>query len=202
MPEYLSSPCPWNSLEVAKLLVGMLTPAALAALGVYIHRVTKQFEHLQWRSQKLIETRLNIYDDLAPQLNDLLCYFTYVGCWKELDPPAVVALKRAIDRKIFLAAPLFSESFFSACMEFQNLCFETYSGWGRDARLRAEFRRRVEANPNNWKPEWKEYFSASASDPKAIKDAYRKVMEAFATDIGMHPSFVVPHSGGIPHNIK
>jgi hypothetical protein len=35
-------------------------------LGIYIHRVTKRFEHLQWRSQKLVEKRLAVYDDLAP----------------------------------------------------------------------------------------------------------------------------------------
>jgi hypothetical protein len=195
------NPSPWNSLEIAKLVAGLLTPAALAAFGIYIHRVTKRFEHLQWRSQKLIETRLKIYDDLAPQLNDLLCYFTYVGCWKDLDPPAVVAMKRIMDKKIFLAAPLFSESFFAACMEFQNLCFETYTGWGRDALLRTPFQRRKEARPNDWKAEWNECFSDCASDPKSIKAAYKKVMEAFATDIGVHPSFVVPHSGRIPGNI-
>lgn len=103
---------PWNSLEIAKLLAGLLTPTAIAVLGIYIHRVTKRFEYLQWRNQKLIERRLAIYDDLAPQLNDLRCYFTYVGSWKELDPPAVVALKRTIDKKIHLAAPLFSVLFF------------------------------------------------------------------------------------------
>jgi hypothetical protein len=196
------NPSPWNSLEIAKLTAGLLTPAALAFFGVYIHRLTKRFEDLQWRSQKLIETRLKIYDELAPQLNDLLCYFTYVGCWKDLNPPEVIALKRTIDKKVFLAAPLFSESFFSACMEFQNLCFETYSGWGRDALLRAQFERREKARPNEWKAEWKECFSDSASDPKAIRAAYKEIMEAFAVDIGVHPSFVVPHSGRVPGNIK
>lgn len=196
------NPSPWNSLEVAKLLAGLLTPAAVAVLGVYIHRVTKRFEQFQWLSQKLIETRLSIYGDLAPQLNDLLCYYTYVGCWKDLDPPSVVALKRIIDKKVFLAAPLFSESFFSACMEFQNLCFETYSGWGRDALLRTQFQRRQEASGSGWNSNWNQCFSASASDPKAIRVAYKKVMEAFAGDIGVHPSFVVPHSGRVPGNIK
>jgi hypothetical protein len=103
---------------------------------------------------------------------------------------------------MFLAAPLFSEPFFSSCMDFQNLCFETYSGWGRDALLRAQFQRRQEARPNDWKTEWNECFSHSVSDAKAIKAAYKKVMEAFAADIGVHSSFVVPHSGGIPGNIK
>jgi hypothetical protein len=123
----------WNWLEVAKLTAGALTPVALAALGVYIHRVTKSFENLQWRSQKLIEKRLSVYDDLAPHFNDLLCYFTYIGCWKELDPSVVLALKRTMDKKIHIAAPLFSAAFFDACENFQNLCFETYGGWGRDA---------------------------------------------------------------------
>jgi hypothetical protein len=90
-------PKPWNSLEVAKLLAGLLTPTAITLLGIYVHRATKRFEHLQWRSQKLVERRLEIYDDLAPHFNDLLCYFTYVGAWKELDPPAVVAHKRIVE---------------------------------------------------------------------------------------------------------
>ena len=193
---------PWNSLEVAKLLAGLLTPAALAIFGLYIHRITRRFEDLQWRSQKLIEARLKIYEDLAPQFNDLLCYFIYVGCWKGLDPPDVVAMKRDMDKKIHIAAPLFSESFFSACMKFQELCFETYTGWGRAARLRTQFKRRQEARPSDWNPEWNEYFSDSPSDPKAIGPAYKKVMEAFAADIGVHPPFVVPHSAVVPANIK
>ena len=91
-----------------KLLFQLLTPAAVAALGYYSTRVLKRFEHFQWRNQRLIEKRIAIYDSIAPDLNDLLCYFTYVGCWKELAPPDVVALKRSIDKKIYLAAPIFS----------------------------------------------------------------------------------------------
>ncbi|MES2877358.1 MAG: hypothetical protein V4713_02965 [Pseudomonadota bacterium] len=189
----------WNSLEVAKLIVGVFTPLAL---GIYIHRVTKRFEHLQWRSQKLVEKRLSVYDDLAPHFNDLLCYFTYVGCWKELDPSVVVALKRTLDKKIHIAAPLFSPSFFNACMNFQNLCFETYSGWGQDAMLRTEFERRQQARPNDWNLEWDQFFSRSPSDPKLIRCAYVEVMQIFATDMGIHSTFVIPYSGTIPSNIQ
>ncbi|WP_077036777.1 hypothetical protein [Pelomonas sp. KK5] len=97
----------WSWLEVAKLVASLLIPLTLAGVGVFVHRVTRQFEHLQWRSQKLIEKRIAIYDDLAPLFNDLLCYFTYVGRWKEMSPPDVVALKRVVDKKIYMAAPLF-----------------------------------------------------------------------------------------------
>lgn len=189
----------WSWLEIAKLLASVLTPIALAALGVYVHRVTKRFEHVQWRSQKLIEKRLSVYEDLTPLFNDLLCYFTYVGCWRDLDPPNVVALKRSLDKQIHLAAPLFSAKFFETCMAFQDLCFETYNGWGQDALLRTEAFRRKEGRPTDWKTEWESCFSADTAEPHAVRAAYTRVMEAFSKDIGVHAA-AIPLSGRPPNN--
>jgi hypothetical protein len=192
----------WSWLEIAKLAASLATPIVVAILGVYIHRVTKQFEHLQWRSQKLIEKRLAVYDDLAPMLNDLLCYFTYVGAWKELDPPTVVALKRKVDKKVHLAGPLFSPRFFEACMAFQNVCFEMYAGWGIDARLRSQFARRKDVWGAKWDIGSEELFSDETADPQTVRATYREVMEAFATDLGVVPAPSVPHSGRVPRNIR
>ena len=126
----------WNSLEVAKLVSGLLTPSVIAVVGIWINHITKRFEQRMWKSQKLIERRSEIFDEMAPLFNDLLCYFCHVGCWKDLTPPEVIALKRKLDMPIHLAAPLFPFEFFAACSEFQNLCYETYRGWGSDACLR------------------------------------------------------------------
>ena len=186
---------PWNWLEVAKLVAGLLTPLALALLGVHVHRVTKRFEHLQWRSQKLIEKRLAIYDELAPLLNDLLCYFSFVGGWRDMDPPEVVALKRSIDKKVFLAAPLFSGEFFNACMAFQALCFETYTGWGRDPRLRTHSARRREGRSADWKEDWNALFSGSVASPQEVRVAYKRVMESFSQDIGVYVPTSIPVHG-------
>ena len=195
-------PGPWNWLEIAKLAVGGLTPILLAGLGVYIHFITKRFENLLWRNQKLIEKRLAIYDDLAPLLNNVLCYFTYVGNWREHSPPEIVSVKRKIDQKLHLAAPLFSEEFFVACTGFQHLCFKTYTGWGRDALLRSNFERRRQACGSAWNVEWDAFFSADVSDPDDVRAAYQRAMEVFARDIGVHPKFVVPDSGTVPRNIR
>jgi hypothetical protein len=193
---------PWNWLEVAKLASGLLTPTVVAIVGIYIHRITKRFEHTQWQSQKLIEKRLAVYDDMAPELNDVLCYFTYVGSWRDTDPPAVVSLKRVIDKKLHLAAPLFSKEFFNACTHFQECSFETYTGWGRDAKLRTKFKRRQEVRPDDWKTEWDACFGNETIEPDEIRAAYKRVMEAFARDIGVHSCFVVPSSGSVPYNIE
>lgn len=192
-------PGPWNWLELAKLFV---TPIVVSLFGFWVNHKMKRLEQLQWRSQKLVEKRLAVYDDIAPDLNDFLCYFTFVGLWKGLRPPDVVALKRKVDRKIHLAAPLFSRSFFEACEKFQNLCFETYTSWGKDAELRTQFERRKEAKGGDWQDTWDGCFSESVSDPEHIREAYQEVMKAFACDIGVHPSASIPPSGAVPANIR
>jgi hypothetical protein len=193
----------WNWLEVAKLVSGGLTSIVLAGIGIYIHRITKQFEHAQWRSQKLIEKRIAVYDELMPEINDVLCYFTYVGCWRDLDPPTVVSLKRIIDKKMHLAFPLFSREFHDTCLKFQSLCFETYNGWGQDARLRTHFQRRKEARAKDWRSDWDSCFSDSnsLSDVQEIRAAYNCLVEAFACDIGVD-SIIIPPSTRAPKHIK
>lgn len=193
----------WNSLEVAKLVISFLTPAVIAILGIYIHRITKRFEDNQWRDQKLIEKRLAIYDDLAPQFNDLLCYFTYVGRWKELSPIDVVALKREIDRKMYLAAPLFPKQFFHACQALQGLCFKTFSDWGVDAQLRTNWLRRKEANPG-WLVDWERYYTSAdeVTDPAKVKAAYGHVMQEFAGSIGVTADHSHVATGRLPRDIR
>ncbi len=175
----------WSKLEIARLLVQAATPVAVAILGVYLTRLAKRFEHVQWRNQRLIEKRISVYDDLASDLNDLLCYFTYVGCWKDLTPRDVVALKRRIDKKVYLAAPLFSPSFFQNCTTFLNLCYATFQGWGEDARLRTAFNRRKEAAGAKWDSKWEGLFSDEATDPREIRSAYGEVMRLFSEDMGI-----------------
>ena len=191
---------PWDKLEVAKLFVSLLTPIAVAVIGFFISRRIKQLDHSQWRSQKLIEKRLSVYDDLVPDLNQLFCYFTYVGSWRDMNPPDVVVLKRKIDKKIYLAAPLFSKDFYEKSTTFIRNCFQTYNDWGRDATLKTKFQRRKESRPD-WKVEWDNCFASTETDQEAIKKAYRQAVEAIARDIGVHDEFVVPPTGRSPTDI-
>jgi hypothetical protein len=194
----------WNSLEIAKLAASILTPIAIVALGIYVHRVTKRFEDAQWRSQKLIEKRIAIYDCLAPLFNDLLCYFTYVGSWKELRPTDIISLKRKLDRQIYLAAPLFTVSFFDACQNFQSLCFQTYGEWGMDARLRTMWGLRKEFQPE-WLDDWQKYYcdSKDVTAPGNIQAAYLKVMNEFAANIGVSSNGAGAVTlGVVPPNIR
>lgn len=88
----------WNSLEIARLVVGILTPLTLAVVGLLVNRYLKRLDMVQWKNQKLLEKRIAIYDLVAPQLNLLLCFYIWVGDWKSITPGAVVQAKRDLDK--------------------------------------------------------------------------------------------------------
>ena len=194
----------WTSLEVTKLIVSGLTPLVVVGLGFWINRRLKDFEHLQWASQKVVEKRIEVYEEVVPLLNDLLCYFTFLGCWKELTPPDVVGIKRKLDRTMHVNAPLFPPTIMDAYQEFIALCYQTYSGWGKDALLRTPFQHRMEAAGDEWDESWSEYYSdpLKHSEPDKIKAAYHTVVERMASELGI--GLQRPHvpAGRVPANIK
>lgn len=182
---------PWNSLEVMRLIISVLTPVILALMGLYLNRMLKKIEHRQWRNQKLIEKRLSIYDELAPLLNDLLCYFTYVGNWKDFTPEEIVQKKRAIDKKSYIAQPLFSKIFFTEIMTFIDLCFKPFQGWGQNAKLLTDAGKRKEIYGDKWDKSWDILFISDPkeiTDPEKIKESYSRIMKVFSDDIGLNES--------------
>lgn len=183
---------PWNSLELAKLVVAAATPVIVACIGFWISRRLKRLEQLQWSRQKLIEKRLEVHTSLAPLLNHLYCYFDYIGDWKFAPPTAALRLKRKADRLFFVHEALFSSNFRTAYREFINLCFDSgpREEHHTSARLRTEmaprkdiFKRRQE----RWDPRWDEHFVATEPLPlrSAVRSAYKGVTEAFADDLGV-----------------
>jgi hypothetical protein len=111
VPSTPAPPTLWNSLEVAKLVASVLTPAAVAFFGMWLNRYLKRIEHFQWANQKAVEKRLEVYSELAPLLNDIYCYFDYIGDWKWKNPKEAIALKRSMDRLFYVNAALFSDHF-------------------------------------------------------------------------------------------
>jgi len=197
-------PPPWNTLEIAKLLVSALTSFVVVIVGLAISRSLKRLEYLQWTNQKVTEKRIAVFDELAPLLNDLLCYFTFVGCWKDLSPPDVIERKRRLDRIIHINGPLFSKEFSNRYHEFIEECYKTYSGWGKDAELRTLSQRRKAAVGSAWQPAWDALFSAEneCSDPQVLKSKYQSLMSCFSEELGVGLRSEQISSGRLPRNIK
>jgi hypothetical protein len=101
---------PWNSLEIVKLVVSVLTPLVVAIAVFWLNIRLKSLEQAQWGRQKVVERRIKAYDDMAPLLNQLFCFFCYIGAWKELSPPKIVKLKRKLDEIAHISAPLLTRN--------------------------------------------------------------------------------------------
>jgi len=181
-----STPSTWNSLEVAKLLTDIAIPLTIVGLGFWLNRRLTRLEHRRWTSQKVIEKRIEVFDKSAPLLNDLFCYFTRVGGWKEKTPPDIVALKRDLDRIIHVHAPIFPQGFGDQYRRFINNFFRTFTGPGQNAKLKATFGKHKSAN-SDWNDDWEDCFDEEkATTEQQIRKAYSEFMEQFsiALEIG------------------
>lgn len=138
----------WTWLEIAKLAVALLGPIAILVLGLWIKSIVDRIDQRRWAVQNTIKWRLTVFDRLAPKLNLLLSAYTYVGRWKELRPPEIVALKRDLDEIVFTYDFLWSETLKAKYQKLMEACFQVNQGPGKDAKIAAnvEMFRRAHAN--------------------------------------------------------
>lgn len=212
---------PWNSLEIVKVAVSTLTPLAVLIIGVWITRRQKQLDalrekqhllqqrqldFLQWTNQKVIEKRIAVFGELAPLLNDVYCFFMFVGGWKALKPPDVVAKKRQMDRIVHVNRPLFSNTFFDTYQAFIDACYLPYIAFGQDAQLRTSVVKHQEPYGDSWQIEWNDCFvceskpawhifagESDVTDQVEVESAYQSLMSTFSVELGI--SSVEDHAG-------
>jgi hypothetical protein len=159
----------WNSLEIIKVIISGLTPIIVAYLAFRFNRVIKKYEKVQWTNQKIIEKRIAIYDIIVPKLNDLLCYYCYIGDWKEITPKGIIETKRFLDKQVYIYAPLFSNDVLNKYNALIDVCFEKFTGWGKDAKINSFYERRKECQ-DNWIEDWNDCFSDSYINERKGKD--------------------------------
>jgi hypothetical protein len=176
----------WNSLQVATLAIAAVTPLTVAAVGYYFARASQRLEHVQWANQTVITRRLEIFGQVAPWLNQLVCFATFVGRWKEIQPLEAIGLKRKLDETMYANRLLFSDALFDAYREFMAALFAMYATVGADAHLRAPIdsqwgdRREL----SWWTKEMEILFSVdNAGSIDDIQAAYKVLTERFRDDL-------------------
>ncbi|WP_051289170.1 hypothetical protein [Mycobacterium sp. URHD0025] len=176
-------------VQLIQAVSAVSVPIVVAVVGYKLNRRLKEYDASQWRNQELIKARLQYFGQIAPMLNDLMCYLTFVGRWKELTPPEVIALKRDLDRLFYPVAPLFSTDTETAYNGFMQMCFATHGGWGRDARIQSGFIRRRQAAGEAWRSEWESMFTLGEDQPVegnsmlAVRAGYDTLVAKFVGDV-------------------
>jgi hypothetical protein len=176
----------WNGVQVATLAIAAVTPLTVAAVGFYFARASQRLEHIQWANQTVITRRLDIFSQVAPWLNQLLCFATFVGRWKETQPLEAIGLKRKIDEAMYANRLLFSDELFEAYRAFMAAMFAMYATTGADAHLRAPIdskwgdRRKLAW----WKEPMEGLFSTDKpSSMDDIQAAYELLTDRFRDDL-------------------
>jgi hypothetical protein len=175
----------WSSVQIVTLVMDALTPIVVAALGFYVARISRRITQIQWANQTVVTKRLDIFSQLAPGLNQLLCFATFVGGWKEIQPRQAITLKRQLDETMYANRVLFPDELFAAYHQFMIALFAMYATTGADALLRAPIdskwgdRRKL--------PWWDEsmtiLFATPAAEIDDIQAAHNQLAERFRADL-------------------
>ncbi len=168
----------WWSAAVAPLLTG--------AFGAVAGYMAIRFDIRKTSNQELIKKRIDLYDRIAPKLNDLLCSFLAVGQWRTLPPPVVLQRKRELDQMIHVYGPLFSQVVVDQYKVFIHKCFRTFTGSGRNALLRADHAHLRKQWGDAWQAEWDDRFVSlrDVVTERELRDEYSRLMTELAVGIG------------------
>lgn len=181
----------WNSLQIVTLIVNAATPITVVVLGVLFARASRRIEQVQWGNQTVVTHRLDIFAKLAPGLNQLLCFGTFVGGWKEIDPRKAIEIKRKLDETFYANKVLFSEELFAAYHRFMAVLFDMFGTTGADAKIKAPIESRWGSRRDqSWwhhDPENMEslFSPGKVSDLDEIQAAYDELAQRFRADLNV-----------------
>ena len=164
-----------------------LVPAVSALLAVAGAWVAIAFDRRKSTNQELIKKRIEVFDYMAPKLNDLLCFAVSVGSWRTLTPTSVITHKRELDRSFHIYRAMFSLPFAAAYTRLIEECyFSTWQGPGAPARLKLSTTELKIQWGAHWDSQWDAHFVPpdTASPQRQIVTAYADLMHQFTIEVG------------------
>ena len=173
---------PWW-LEYAKLAVAALTPIMTGIVGIILVRLGTKLDVTKQLHGELLRKGLQLFEEVAPSLNDIFCFFQAVGHWAELNPEEVIKRKRAIDRTIQVNRYLFRSDFWDAYQRFEQSHFEMFAAVGKPARLRIDLPYMRERIGDYFKSEWLALISEKPGNHDEQRKHYQALMSILGNEI-------------------
>ena len=172
------------------LWLQLLALILATAFGVVFLIRLRSIDDALWQSRLIIYKRLEIYDQIAPDLNRIYCFRRLLGYWKEISPPDLIATKRRLDRAVNINRHLLSEEFYRAYLDFMGVTFRTFTGPGEDDKIRAVVvhdlgDRRVHA-AYDWDEAYEWMFDAEDMPTDyQVDEAYMQAMNGLKRSVGL-----------------
>ena len=163
--------------------LSILTPLILVYLTFTVQSVLKEREAQFERQAQILNEKQNSYATLGVDLNIIYVYLADVGDFREYTPLEVIQRKREADRLFFIFRPYWSEETEERYTKFMDDAFETYSGSGKRARIRASADQKVAAyrvDGKLWNQEWDQYFTGKRAD--SYRNSYYELVASLLSD--------------------
>jgi hypothetical protein len=170
-------------LEYTKLAVSALTPILTGIIGLMALRLGNRLERSRQLNQTLLSKRLSVFDQIAPKLNDIFCFYRAIGHWSDLNPAEIIKRKRDIDRTFHINEFLFDKRLKALFNEFEAAHFETFSASGQPAKLRLDVEHVRKLMGPAYRPDWSSALSAKAGNIDQQTQAYQKLMERLGKEV-------------------
>jgi hypothetical protein len=172
-----------NWIKYAELGIAALTPIMTLVVGIIVLRLGSKLDATKQLQSELLRKRLAVFEDVAPKLNDIFCFFQVVGHWANLDPDEIIKRTRAVDRVIQVNRYLFRAGFWEAYQRFEAAHFDLFATVGQPAKLRLDMpyiRTRI---GSYFKNEWMPLVSEKAGDHEQQRKLYHALMSTLGNEI-------------------
>lgn len=168
-------------METIEFIAKFATPLVLGVAGYYINRNLANYRSQLALNVKLIEKRIALYDEIACELNDIHQFMTRVGSWKDMSPKDVIEKKRIVDKLVHKNRPYWSLEFIDSYSDLMSECFQTNTGSGEDAKIKANTEKYV--NLDSWAEKFGSMFTGEQSAKTAIRAKYEAFNVAVSKDL-------------------
>lgn len=179
----------WNSLERAKIFVGLLTPIVIVIITLSINYNINESNKNEEHNKRIFQERQNIYTKIGPLLNDIYCYIMFVGHWKQLSPFDIIERKRELDKTIYISTPYFDSAsvFLKYYNNFIDAAFKAGQGWGKDAMLRSNSKLHetaIDTAVLKWNQKWDSFFTGE-DNREQVRDSYFALLRQVSTELDL-----------------
>jgi hypothetical protein len=170
-------------MEIARLGVAALTPLMTLVVGVLVVHLGTKLDATKQLHAELMRKRLYLFEDIAPKLNDIFCFYQAVGHWAELNPEEVIKRKRAIDRSVQVNRYLFNSDFWNEYQRFEKAHFELFAAPGQPARLCLDIDHMRQRMGGYFKEEWLQAAASKPGNHDEQRDHYQALMNTLGDEI-------------------
>ncbi|MFO0700714.1 MAG: hypothetical protein U0236_15950 [Nitrospira sp.] len=170
-------------LERWKVFLSILTPLVLLFLTWVVNNAIQERGAALDREKQILSEKQKIYAEMGKRLNVIFVYVLDVGDFRAYKPPQIVDFKREVDRQFFSYRPYWSAETENNYNEFMSAAFQTYTGSGQPAKIRASRLEKVAASKVDklsWDPVWDDYFTEEMDHEVSSK--YYKLVSAMLND--------------------